>query len=65
MMKLNVFFPNKESDWTELVADAEATYDEYDEINLDDLVPLIALPTSPGNVVPVSEVAGKQLDRLL
>jgi hypothetical protein len=40
-MKLNVFnFPTK-SDWTELVADAEATYDEYDEINLDDLVPLI------------------------
>ncbi|MFT7336217.1 MAG: aconitate hydratase, partial [Porticoccaceae bacterium] len=46
----------RESDWTELVADSEATYDEYDEINLDDLVPLIALPTSPGNVVPVSEV---------
>jgi hypothetical protein len=33
-MKPNVFnFPTKESDWTELVADAEATYDEYDEIN--------------------------------
>jgi aconitate hydratase len=64
-MKPNVFNFPRESDWTELVADAEATYDEYDEINLDDLVPLIALPTSPGNVVPVSEVAGKQLDRLL
>jgi aconitate hydratase len=55
----------RESDWTELVADSEATYDEYDEINLDDLVPLIALPTSPGNVVPVSEVAGKTIGQVV
>ena len=52
---------NRESDWTELIADPEAKYDEYAEIILDDLVPLIALPTSPGNVVPVSEVAGKTI----
>lgn len=55
----------RESDWTELIADSEATYDEYDEINLDDLVPLIALPTSPGNVVPVSEVAGKTIGQVV
>ncbi|MEZ7497775.1 aconitate hydratase [Flavobacterium sp. Arc3] len=55
----------RESDWAELIADSEATYDEYAEINLDDLVPLIALPTSPGNVVPVSEVAGKTIGQVV
>ncbi len=46
-------------DWSELKADPGATYDEHDEIDLSTLVPLIACPTSPDNVVPVSEVAGK------
>ncbi len=48
-------------DWIELTADGDATYDEHDEINLSKLEPLIALPTSPGNVVPVTEVAGKEI----
>ncbi len=48
-------------DWIELAADSDADYDELDEINLSDLEPLIALPTSPGNVVPVEEVAGKSI----
>lgn len=52
---------DRESDFTELVADEGATYDQHEEIILDDLVPLIALPSSPGNVVPVSEVAGKEI----
>lgn len=49
----------REGDWIELVADLDATYDEHDEIDLSTLEPLIACPTSPGNVVPVREVAGK------
>lgn len=53
----------REDDWVELLADKDCTYDEKDEIILDDLVPLIALPTSPGNVVPVSEVAGKPISQ--
>ncbi|QTD43481.1 aconitate hydratase [Sporosarcina sp. Te-1] len=48
----------REEDWIELVADEGATYDLYEEINLSELEPLIAKPSSPGNVVPVSEVAG-------
>ncbi|SKA91005.1 aconitate hydratase [Sporosarcina newyorkensis] len=48
----------REEDWTELTADKGATYDLNEEINLSELVPLIAKPSSPGNVVPVSEVAG-------
>ena len=50
---------NREQDWSELKADEDATYDLHDEIDLSTLEPLIATPTSPGNVVPVSQVAGK------
>jgi aconitate hydratase len=48
-------------DWVELVADTDATYDVYEEIDLSSLVPLIAMPSSPGNVRPVSEVAGEKI----
>ncbi len=52
----------KRSDcWTGLAADSTASYDEYDEIDLTRLVPLIACPSSPGNVVPVAEVADKKI----
>ncbi|MCK4934902.1 MAG: aconitate hydratase [Simkaniaceae bacterium] len=51
----------REKDWKLLVADKGATYDEHDEIDLSKLEPLIACPTSPGNVVPVSEVSGKPI----
>lgn len=49
----------REEAWVELVADEGASYDEEIEIDLATLVPLIACPSSPGNVVPVSEVAGR------
>jgi len=45
-------------DWIELAADAEARYDRDEEIDLSTLEPLIAKPSSPGNVVPVREIAG-------
>ncbi|VEF47650.1 isopropylmalate isomerase large subunit [Bacillus freudenreichii] len=48
----------REEDWVELKADNGASYDIEEEINLSELQPLIAKPSSPGNVVPVSEVAG-------
>ena len=51
----------REDDWVELLADTDATYDVYDEIDLSTLVPMIAMPSSPGNVRPVSEVAGEQI----
>ncbi|GAB3064311.1 aconitate hydratase [Virgibacillus ainsalahensis] len=49
---------HREDDWTEITADKDATYDLHDEINLSELEPLIAKPSSPGNVVSVTEVAG-------
>jgi aconitate hydratase len=51
----------REDDWVELIADIGANYDVHDEIDLGTLVPLIAMPSSPGNVRPVSEVAGEQI----
>jgi len=51
----------REKDWTEIVADEGAEYDEHDEIILSKLEPLIACPSSPGNVVPVREVAGREI----
>jgi len=48
-------------DFQTLEADRGASYDEYDEIDLGKLEPLIALPSSPGKVVPVREVAGESI----
>jgi len=48
----------REEDFVELSADDGADYDELEHIELDELEPLIAQPHSPGNVVPVREVAG-------
>ncbi|WP_052669763.1 aconitate hydratase [Nitriliruptor alkaliphilus] len=48
-------------DFRELVAEDGATYDVTERIDLSSVEPLIALPTSPGNVVPVREVAGQPI----
>jgi aconitate hydratase len=48
----------REDDYAQLAADPGATYDETETINLSTLEPLIAKPHSPGNVVPVREMAG-------
>jgi aconitate hydratase len=48
-------------DFVELIADEGAKYDKYEELILDDVEPMIALPSSPGNVVPVREVEGKPI----
>jgi predicted aconitate hydratase len=56
---------DREDDFTELVADPDATYDVTDHIDLGDLVPLVAKPTSPGNVVPVSEVEGTEVGQVV
>jgi aconitate hydratase len=55
----------REDDFTELVAGADAGYDVTSEIDLSALEPLIARPTSPGNVVPVQEVAGTEVSQVV
>ena len=56
---------DREQDFTEYLPDPGAVYDLEDEIILDELVPLIACPSSPGNVVPVSEVAGRPVHQVV
>jgi aconitate hydratase len=48
----------REDAFTPLTADPDASYEIEEELDLGALEPLIALPSSPGNVVPVREVAG-------
>jgi len=52
-------------DWAPLAADGGAEYDEHAEIDLSKIEPLIAKPSSPGNVVPVREVAGIKVDQAI
>jgi aconitate hydratase len=51
--------------WAPLEADDGAAYDDHDEMDLSRLEPLIACPSSPGNVVPVREVAGVKVDQAI
>ncbi|GAA1594497.1 aconitate hydratase [Kribbella karoonensis] len=55
----------REDEFTEVVADHDATYDVSDAIDLAGLDPLVATPSSPGNVVPVREVAGTEVGQVV
>jgi aconitate hydratase len=48
-------------DYVELPTGAAGDFDEVEEIDLAALIPLVARPSSPGNVVPVDEVVGMEL----
>ena len=50
-----------EEDFRPLAADPGATYDEVERVDLSQLEPLVAVPPSPGDVVPVTELAGTEL----
>ncbi len=51
--------------WVELSADPGADYDEHDEIDLSKVEPLIACPSSPGNIKRISEVAGLKVEQVI
>jgi aconitate hydratase len=51
----------REQDWTPLAADERASYDIEEKIDLSALEPLIATPSSPGNVVRVRDIAGAEI----
>jgi aconitate hydratase len=51
----------RSQDFHPLAADSDAEYDDTIEIDLGELQPLIACPSSPDNVKPVSEVAGTEV----
>ena len=54
----------RENQWTELKADEDAGYSENLDVDLGKVEPLIALPHSPDNVKPVSEVEGTPVDQV-
>jgi aconitate hydratase len=56
---------DREDDFTELLADSDATYDVTDEIDLASIEPLIAKPSAPDKVVPVREVAGEEVSQVV
>ena len=55
---------NRGEQWVHLEADEDAEYDEIIEIDLSEVEPLAALPHSPGNVKPVSEIEGMEVQQV-
>lgn len=55
----------REQDYKPLSADSEAEYDRVIEINLSELEPMAACPSSPDNVKTVAEVAGTQTGQVV
>jgi aconitate hydratase len=48
----------RENDWVEIKADVDTPYDMVVDIDLNELVPLVAAPHSPGNIKTVKELSG-------
>ena len=51
--------------WQEISADPGARYDRVIDIKLEEIVPMLACPHSPDNVVPVKEIAGKKVNQVI
>ncbi len=54
----------REQDWSLLVADEGAAYDRVIDVDLGSIEPLAACPHSPGNIKPISELAGMKVDQV-
>jgi aconitate hydratase len=46
-------------------ADPEAAYDQVIQINLSALEPMAACPSSPDNIAPISEIAGRKINQVV
>ncbi|UCF44501.1 MAG: aconitate hydratase [Planctomycetota bacterium] len=55
----------RQEDYQPLAADTDAEYDRIIEINLSELVPMAACPSSPDNVKTITEIAGTQAHQIL
>lgn len=55
----------RENDWTELLPDEDAVYDEVIEIDLSTLAPMAAMPHMPDNVKSVAEIGEIRVDQVL
>lgn len=54
----------REKDWVELSADEDAVYDEVIDIDLNELVPLAAMPHMPDNVKSCKEIGKIHVDQV-
>lgn len=54
----------REKDWVELSADEDAVYDEVIDIDLNELVPLAAMPHMPDNVKSCEEIGKIKVDQV-
>ncbi|MDK2823287.1 MAG: aconitate hydratase [Clostridia bacterium] len=63
--KLFLKAQGREDCWREIIADADARYDEKIVIELNKLEPLIAKPHSPDNVVKISELEGIPINQVV
>lgn len=54
----------REKDWVELSADDDAVYDEIIDIDLNELVPLAAMPHMPDNVKSCREIGKIHIDQV-
>ncbi len=50
--------------WTAERSDSDAAFDRTVRIDLDGLPPLVALPHSPGNVVPLDQATGRKIEQV-
>ncbi len=55
----------REHEWVELIADAEAHYDQRVVIDLGNIEPLTAMPHSPGNIATIASLEGKPVSQVL
>jgi aconitate hydratase len=54
----------REKEWKELIADADANYDEVIDVDLSAVESMTAQPHSPDNVAAIREIAGRRVDQV-
>ena len=54
----------REKEWKELIADADANYDEVIDVDLSAVESMTAQPHSPDNVAAIREIACKRVDQV-
>jgi len=55
----------REQEFQPLTADIDAEYDRIIEINLDELEPMAACPSSPDNIKKIKELAGQKISQVV
>ncbi len=55
----------READFNRLAADADAEYDRLIEINLSEIEPMAACPSSPDNIKTIAELAGIKVGQVI